>query len=79
MVNGCFVAALMIVPAGSSFSIQRRVVCAWGAGCVAPEVSDGVVRDRHRVRVVRPGVHHEPVVERDDRAVPRKPISISCT
>ena len=33
MVNGCFVTALMIVPAGSSLSVQRRVVCAWGADC----------------------------------------------
>ena len=29
MVNGCFVTALMIVPAGSSVIVQRRVVCDW--------------------------------------------------
>src|SRR5262249_49671444 len=39
MVNGCFVPALMMVPAGSSVIRQRRVVCDCGAG---PTLSNGL-------------------------------------
>ena len=38
MVNGCCVTTLMMVPAGSSVIVQRRVVCACGAG---PTLSNG--------------------------------------